>query len=139
MQYGIYMQTILHLSLIKSLFFCSYNVVSFWFLWHYIIHSPKYRKTVIWYKVQVKKHIHTFLTLNITWSKASHSAQSAMQSTLKYLRTSSACHAASSSSSHALVFSCQVSKSPNSDYNETKNRTRIVKDHPFSIQQSEEY
>lgn len=109
------------------------------FLGHYIIHSPKYRKTVIWYKVQVKKHIHTFLTLNITWSKASHSAQSAMQSTLKYLRTSSACHAASSSSSHALVFSCQVSKSPNSDYNETKNRTRIVKDHPFSIQQSEEY
>lgn len=31
-----------------------------------------------------------------------------------YLRTSSACQAASSSSSQALVFSCQVSKSPSS-------------------------
>lgn len=37
-----------------------------------------------------------------------------------YLRTSSACQAASSSSSQALVFSCQVSKSPSSGWNKRR-------------------
>ena len=55
------------------------------------------------------------------------------------LRTSLACQAASSSS-HALVFSCQVSKSPNSGYNKTKqSKITMVKSHPFSTQWSRQY
>lgn len=72
----------------------------------------------------------SFLDLKGTMNKPSTSLQVAMYTLLKYLRTSSACQAASASSSHALVFSCQVSKSPNSGYNKKKNYSC---EGPFSL------